>query len=63
LLQPPYHFGAKRVEYHVTREFQKIAVLLDQNRLETPLKNMANAPMRAIEQLGIDAIELAHAFG
>lgn len=37
-----------------------MALLLDDDRFEPPLKHVSNTPMASIEGLGVDPVELLH---
>ena len=55
--------GAHRVEHDIPGEFQQVAVLVHENRLESPLQYMPDPSVAAVEALGVDAVQLAHADG
>lgn len=55
------HAGAQRVEHDVARQFEQVAVALDENGLVAPLENMPHPRIGAVEALGVDAVELPHA--
>ena len=56
-------FGAHGGQDDVAADFQQIALLVYQDRLEAPLKHMSHAPVSSIISLSVDAVELAHADG
>ncbi len=58
-----HHIRANGIQDHVPADFQKMAVLLNQDRLVPALKEMPCPAMPFVEELGIDAIQLPHAYG
>ena len=56
-----HHFCAEWIENDIACQFEQIAIALNQNRFITPLEDMANPPVNAVEALRIHAVELAHA--
>lgn len=56
-----HHAGSDRVQDHVTANFQKMRIFLDNDRLVSALEEMAGPPAPVIEELGIDPVHLTHA--
>ena len=54
---------AHRVEHDVAANFEKVAVLLNEDAFESSLKDMADAAVSFVECLGINAVELSHPLG
>ena len=59
--EPLDHLGAQRIEDNIARQFEQLAVTLNQDSLVPALENMPYPSMRTVKALGVDAIELAHA--
>lgn len=57
----PHHSSSHRVEDNVPDHFKEIGILLHQDGLVPPLEQVAEAAMAAIEGLGLDPVQLAHA--
>ena len=55
------HFRAEWIENDIARQFEEVTVTLNQNRFITPLEDMPDPPVNAVEALRIHAVELAHA--
>jgi hypothetical protein len=51
-----------RIEYDIARQLQQIDLFLHQDGLVATLKDVTDPVMNLVEALGVDAIELAHAF-
>lgn len=62
-VEPFHHLGAQRVKHHVARQFQQIAVALHQDGFVAALEYVPRPPVRAVETLGVDPVELAYACG
>ena len=54
------HLRSHRVEHDVAADYQKVAVFLDEDAFEPPLKHMANASMSLVECLSINPVKLSH---
>jgi hypothetical protein len=52
--------GTNRIQDHVPRQFQQVAVLVHQDGLEAPLEDMADTHVAAVEALRVNPIDLAH---
>jgi hypothetical protein len=63
VLGPRDHPGPHGVEHDIARQLQEVDIFLDEYRFVTPLKNMSDPTMAAIDALRKDAVELAHACG
>ncbi len=57
------HPGPHRIQNDIPANLKKMAVLLDQDCLVPPLKQMAGPAVPFIEKLGVDTVQLAHAQG
>lgn len=55
-----HQLGAHPVQLHVAAHLQQIGIAVDQNGLESPLKQMPHLAMAAVETLGIDTVDMAH---
>jgi hypothetical protein len=51
---------SSRVQFHVTAHFQTIGVTIHQDRFETPLKQMPDLVVAAVERLRVYAVNMAH---
>jgi hypothetical protein len=49
-----------RVALHIPAQRQRIGVAINQDRLEPPLEQMSDEAMRAVEGLGVDAVQMSH---
>ena len=56
-----HHFCAEWIENDIARQFEEVAVTLNQNRFIAPLEDMPDPPVNAVEALRIHAVELTHA--
>src|SRR5690349_7024504 len=54
--------GPDRVQDDVAADLQQIALLVDQDRLVAPLEDVPHAPVSSIVGLGVDTVQLAHAY-
>jgi hypothetical protein len=57
----PNDFGSYRFNHHITADLQKVAVLLNENSFNPPLKHMTDAAVALVKRLRIDPVELPHA--
>jgi hypothetical protein len=51
------------IQNDIPTQFQQMALLINKDRLESPLKNMSRTFMVSVKKLGIDTVELSHAEG
>jgi hypothetical protein len=58
-----HHLRPDGVEDRITADLKKVGILLDQDGLEPALKQVAGPSVQLIEELGVDAVQLAHAQG
>lgn len=56
-------FCSHRVKHDVPADLQKMAVFLNENSFESPLKQMTDPAMALVVGLGVYPIELPHSFG
>jgi len=54
------HAGPHRVQVHVSTDFEKVAFLLNQDRLEAPLKQMPDHAVATVIGLGVNTIHMPH---
>jgi len=54
-------FSSHGIEHHVAADFQQVALLLHQDSLVAPLKEVSDPPVPAVVGLGVNAVELSHA--
>ena len=54
--------GTYGIEHNVSGQFQQVRVLIQQNGLVSTLQNVAHPSVVPIERLGVNTIDLAHAF-
>ena len=57
------HPRPDRVEHDIAGQLQEVRLLLHNDPLVPALEHMPHAPMPPVEALGIDPVQLAHAFG
>ena len=58
-----HHASSNRVQDHIARDFQEMSVLLDDDRLISALEKVTGSSITVVEELGIDAVQLAHSEG
>jgi hypothetical protein len=63
LVREFHHTGANRVQDDVSADLQEMSVLLDNDGLVSALEKVSGPPIAVVEELGIDAVQLAHAEG
>ena len=51
------------VEDDVAGEFEKVGVALDEDGFVAPLEDVADAAVLAVDVLGVNTVQLAHALG
>jgi len=57
------HAGPHRIEMDVTDQLQQITVTINQNRFETPLKEMTVSFLPPVDSAGKTKREILHAVG
>lgn len=57
------YFCPYGVEEHIPAELEEVVVLIDDDRLESALENMASFLVSPVILLGVDAVEMLHATG
>ena len=58
-----HHAGSDRVQDNVAADFKEMRVLLDDYGLVSSLKEVPRSPVPVVEELGVNAVHLAHAEG
>lgn len=58
-----HHAGAHRIQVNVAAHLQQIGILINQNRLESTLKQMPHLAVAPVIRLGVDAVDVAHQHG
>ena len=63
LLNASNEFGSDRIEMNVAHQLQKVFIPLTDNRLVTPLKEVADFAVGEVKVLGVGLLKPLHEFG